>query len=546
MDVDEMQTKLATWAKDPGYRTNDVHNLVYDMDFLRRAYGNVKSNSGANTPGVDGQTAEDFAEDRMGNLKDLQEDLKSQSYSPDPVRRTYIPKGDGRERPLGIPTIRDRIVQESLRMVLEPIYESVFSDCSLGFRPNRCTLDAVKLVQGKVVQSNMMWVIDADIKGFFDNVDHRRLIQIMKDRITDEKMLSLVWKFLKAGIMEEGDFRHSRLGTPQGGIVSPVLANIYLNELDQWVKKWTELSRREHDRRRSRGKGAWNYTRYADDFLLQTSGTKARAEKMLDRLESFVEEDLDLSLSEEKTEIVHANDGFNFLGFYLERDKETGGVKKHIPRDAKRSVRNKIKEITDGDTQTSVTLKIANLNYVLRGWANYYKYAEDAAKVLSEVHNFAWHRTTHWLAEKHECSRGHLASNILEHTNPLKYEGKEMAYIVDMSATWTEPRTDKPHPYLNDENTPESELPKIPEGTEWLALGERSNGWKDQRWKALDRDNWTCQECGKDLNREIAEVHHHRPHAGYEDPEGANRLDNLESLCVDCHQEVESKRSHAV
>jgi len=490
--------------------------------------------------------AEDFAEDRTKNLKDLQEDLKSQSYSPDPVRRTYIPKGDGRERPLGIPTIRDRIVQESLRMVLEPIYESVFSDRSLGFRPNRCTLDAVKLVQGKVASSNMMWVIDADIKGFFDNVDHRRLIQIMKDRITDEKMLSLVWKFLKAGIMEEGDFRHSQLGTPQGGIVSPVLANIYLNELDQWVKKWTELSRREHTLRRAHGKGAWNYTRYADDLLLQTSGTKTRAENMLNRLESFVEEDLDLSLSEEKTEIVHANDGFNFLGFYLERDKETGGVKKHTPRDAKRSVRNKIKEITDGDTQTSVTLKIANLNYVLRGWANYYKYAEDAAKVLSEVHNFAWHRTTHWLAEKHECSRGHLASNILEHTNPLKYEGKEMVYIGDMSATWTEPRMDKPHPYLNDENKPESELPKIPEGTEWLALGERSNGWKDQRWKALDRDNWTCQECGKDLNREIAEVHHHRPHAGYEDPEGANRLDNLESLCVDCHQEVESKRSHAV
>jgi len=114
-----------------------------------------------------------------------------------------------------------------------------------------------------------------------------------------------------------------------------------------------------------------------------------------------------------------------------------------------------------------------------------------------------------------------------------------------MSATWTEPRTDKPHPYLNDENKPESELPKIPEGTEWLALGERSNGWKDQRWKALDRDNWTCQECGKDLNREIAEVHHHRPDTGYENPEESNRLDNLKSLCVDCHQEVESKRSHA-
>ena len=211
----------------------------------------------------------------------------------------------------------------------------------------------------------------------------------------------------------------------------------------------------------------------------------------------------------------------------------------------KRSVRDKIKGITDGDSQVSVRLKITNLNYVLRGWANYYKYAEDAGKVLPEVHNFAWHRITRWLAEKHECSREYLANNILECTNPLKCEGKEMAYIVDMSATWTEPRTDKSHPYLEDGDTPESELPGLPDEAEWSAFGERSNGWKDQRWKALDRDNWTCQECGKDLNREIAEVHHHRPDTGYENPEESNRLDNLKSLCVDCHQEVESKRSHA-
>lgn len=391
MDVDEMQSKLATWAKDPGFRTNDVYNLVYDMDFLRRAYGEVKSNSGASTPGVDGQTMEDFEEDLGENLQDLRRSLKSESYDPEPVRRTYIPKGDGRERPLGIPTIRDRIVQEALRMVLEPIYESVFSDRSLGFRPNRCTLDAVRLVQGKVVQSNMMWVIDADIEGFFDNVDHRRLIQIMKDRITDEKLLSLVWKFLKAGVMEEGNFQESAIGTPQGGIVSPVLANIYLNELDQWVKKWTELTRREHDLRRAHGKGAWHYARYADDFLFQTSGTKDRAKKMLGRLEDFLEEELHLTLSEKKTEIVHANDGFHFLGFYLERDKETRGVRKHVPKEAKRDVRDKVKAVTNGDTQVSSRAKIMALNYVLRGWANYYKYAEDATKVLPEIHHFAWH-----------------------------------------------------------------------------------------------------------------------------------------------------------
>ncbi len=543
MDVDEMQSKLATWAKDPGFRTNDLYNLVYDMDFLCRAYGEVKSNSGASTPGVDGQTMEDFEEDLGENLQDLRRSLKLESYDPEPVRRTYIPKGDGRERPLGIPTIRDRIVQETLRMVLEPIYESVFSDRSLGFRPNRCTLDAVRLVQGKVVQSNMMWVIDADIEGFFDNVDHRRLIQIMKDRITDEKFLSLVWKFLKAGVMEGGNFQESAIGTPQGGIVSPVLANIYLNELDQWVKKWTELTRREHDLRRAHGKGAWHYARYADDFLFQTSGTKDRAEKMLGRLEDFLEEELHLTLSEKKTEIVHANDGFHFLGFYLERDKETGGVRKQVPKEAKRDVRDKIKAATNGDTQVSSSAKVMALNYVLRGWANYYKYAEDATKVLPEMQSFAWHRLTHWLAEKHECSRKYLVENILEQTNPLKVEGLELAHIADMSTRYTEPRTDKPHPYLDGERSYEDVLP---DEARWLALQEDRDGWRDQRWKALERDEWECQECGKQLNREIAEVHHHRAHAGYDDPESANRLKNLVSLCVDCHQEIESKRTHAV
>jgi len=543
MDVDEMQTKLATWAKDPEFRTNDVYNLVYDMDFLRRAYGEVKSNSGASTPGGDGQTMEDFEEDLGENLEDLRRSLKSESYNPKPVRRTYIPKGDGRERPLGIPTIRDRIVQEALRMVLEPIYESVFSDRSFGFRPNRCTLDAVRLVQGKVVQSNMMWVIDADIEGFFDNVDHRRLIQIMKDRITDERLLSLIWKFLKAGVMEEGNFQESAIGTPQGGIVSPVLANIYLNELDQWVKKWTELTRREHDLRRAHGKGAWHYVRYADDFLFQTSGTKDRAKKMLGRLEDFLKEEHHLTLSEKKTEIVHANDGFHFLGFYLKRDKETGGVRKHVPKEAKRDVRDKIKAATDGDTQVSSRAKIMALNYVLRGWANYYKYAEDATKVLPEIHSFAWHKTTHWLAEKHECSRKYLVENILEHTDPLKAEGTELTYIADMSTWYTEPRTDKPHPYLDGERTDKDVLP---EEAGWLALQEERDGWRDQRWKALDRDNWTCQKCGKQINRETAEVHHHKPYAGYDNRQEANSLDNLISLCVDCHQEVESKRTLAV
>ncbi|MCS4044890.1 group II intron reverse transcriptase/maturase, partial [Salinibacter ruber] len=244
MDVDRMQTKLATWSQDPGWRSNDLYNLLYDRDWLHHAYGSVKSNSGARTAGVDGQTIQDFEEDLGENLESLAKELKSQSFDPKPVRRTYIPKGDDEERPLGIPTIKDRIVQEALRMVLEPIWESDFSEYSFGFRPNRRTQDAIQAAYLAISPtSKMQWVIDADVKGFFDNVDHGILCETIQDRITDRKMLHLIWDFLKSGVMEDGIFRHSTLGTPQGGIVSPVLANIYLNELDQWAKQWTNLDR---------------------------------------------------------------------------------------------------------------------------------------------------------------------------------------------------------------------------------------------------------------------------------------------------------------
>ena len=187
MNVDKMQTKLASWSQDQDFRFDDIYNLLYDEDWLRRAYSSVESNSGARTAGIDGQTMQNFEEDLGENLDSLAKELKSQSFDPKPVRRTYIPKGDDEERPLGIPTIKDRIVQEALRMVLEPIYETDFSDDSFGFRPNRSTHDAIKSVRTHIVPAGiyMPWVLDLDVKGFFDNVDHQTLEQIIQNQITD-------------------------------------------------------------------------------------------------------------------------------------------------------------------------------------------------------------------------------------------------------------------------------------------------------------------------------------------------------------------------
>jgi len=541
MYVDETQTKLAKWSQDPEFRFDNIYRFLYTREFLSRAYRNVKSNSGSRTAGIDGQTMEDFEEDLGSHLSDLRKSLKSQSYDPRPVRRTYIPKGDGRERPLGIPTIKDRIVQESLRMVLEPIYETDFSDHSFGFRPNRRTHDAIKMVRCPMQLGKMYWVIDADIKGFFDAVDHGTLGEIMQDRITDRKVLKLVWKFLKAGVMEDGVYRHSILGTPQGGIVSPLLANIYLHELDNWAKKWTEIPKAERQRRWGRGKGTWRYVRYADDFLMYTNGTKERAEEMVERVEGFVSGELNLTLSAKKTEIVHAEDGFEFLGYQFQKKPDTRGVGTTIPKEAMVDIKEKIDTATKGETDVSVRVKLKALNAVLRGWGNYYKFATDVSQDLYSIGSYAWHRVTHWLAEKYKCSRKQLRTKV-ESFAPLRINGVTLESFKRETSTYRGSPTDKDHPYLDGER---KVLDLIPKEEPWLANAEMRTGYQDQRFDALERDDWTCQKCSTDLDRENAEVHHKKALTGYDSDKDANRLSNLVSLCVKCHEHVESNRVYA-
>lgn len=428
-------------------------------------------------------------------------------------------------------------------MVLEPIYETDFSDYSFGFRPNRSTHDAIKSVWTELAYSTQGkgWVLDLDIKGYFDNVDHGTLCEILQDRITQKKVLKLIWDFLKAGIMEDGKYRHSMLGTPQGGIVSPLLANIYLNELDQWVKKWTERTKAEGVEKWKRGKGNWHYVRYADDFLLLTNGGKGRAEKMMERVEDFVSEELNLTLSEEKSDLIHAEDGLNFLGYDLKIKTETGGVQRTVPKEAKRDVIAKVRNATDGNTEVSIRAKMKAVDAVLRGWANYYKYATNAGRVFDRVQQKTWHAMTHWMAEKLECTRKELISCKLDSTNPLSMNGVSMTKIAELSDIRTESFDRHSHPYLEGNNTEWEEFP--PENP-WDANAEGRTGWRDARWEALERDDWNCQLCGRGLEGQPAHVHHKRAREGQGD-KVADRLENLESLCAECHRKVEPKREYA-
>jgi RNA-directed DNA polymerase len=218
-----MQRKLSLWAEqNKEHKFFDLYHLLYDKEWLRLAHDHVKQNAGSITAGCDGIIMTDFDENLEDNLQELAKELKAETFEPHPVRRVYIPKPNGRIRPLGIPSIRDRIVQEAMRMTLEPIYEADFSQYSFGFRPNRCTMDAMKCVIWSTTErKKYFWVLEGDISSYFDTINHKRLIKLLERRIKDEKLLRIIKKFLQAGVMEGKLFKDTKQGTPQGGIVTP-------------------------------------------------------------------------------------------------------------------------------------------------------------------------------------------------------------------------------------------------------------------------------------------------------------------------------------
>jgi len=298
MNIGEMQRKLSLKAeKDKEHRFADLYNLLYDPHWLRLAHDRVAENAGSITAGCDGFTMATFGANLEGNLDKLADELKAGTFEPYPVRRVYIPKANGKKRPLGIPSIRDRIVQEALRMVLEPIFEADFDQHSFGFRPNRRTQDAIQCVMSYTTErKKFFWIIEGDISSYFDTINHKRLIKLLRRRIRDEDILDLIWKFLRSGVMERKLFKDTLTGAPQGGILSPLLANIYLNELDTFMRdRGYGIPQEERTARRRNGLANFGYARYADDFVVMCNGSKAQAEAFKEELYEFLSQNLRLN-----------------------------------------------------------------------------------------------------------------------------------------------------------------------------------------------------------------------------------------------------------
>jgi RNA-directed DNA polymerase len=341
-----MQHKLATWAEDdPNRRFDRLFRLIADGTWLGEAARIVLASSGANTPGIDGMDKQRMQAGLAENLAGLRTDLLSGNYRPQPVKRIYIPKANGKRRPLGIPTLRDRIVQRAMLMAMEPVWESDFHRLSYGFRPERSVHHAVRTVRIQLQDSGTgtkgRWVIEGDLASYFDTVHHRLLVQCVRRRIRDERFIDLLWHILKAGHVDQGLFVASSEGVPQGGVLSPLLSNIMLHEFDAWLEaqylngkarkdRWAwnfgiQQGRPITVRENRQWKPAVAYCRYADDFVVIVKGTKAHAEAIREECRDFLEGRLKLTLNMDKSHITHVDDGFVFLGHRIIRKRGSNG-----------------------------------------------------------------------------------------------------------------------------------------------------------------------------------------------------------------------------
>ena len=517
-------------------RVRNLMDLMHQPQWIAAACDRVLQRSRGKAAGVDRVTASEFKQNLRANLEQLRLELKRGTYQPQPLRRVMIPKANGQQRGLGIPCLRDKIVQEVIRMALEPIFEAEFHDHSYGFRPNRSTHHAVLRCQ-QMMHKGFTWVIEGDVKACFDEISHKAILGCLREKVMDRRFLSLILRLLKAGVNVDGVIHPTEKGVPQGGVVSPLMSNVVLNKLD-WFLHGQGQHGNEEGYASKYGRPNVRFARYADDWcVFVTRGSKGYAERLRDRIGVFLARHCGVELSMEKTRLTHVRDGFDFLGFHLQLGIAHRGVyvpKIRVPR---RALTNGIRRLNEAmrwqPTQESGAARLVRGSAVVVGWANYYRIAHDFKRVANQLDYHAF-----WIGVKALCRRYDItaAQCIRRHGCGEASLSIGESYILkraqDTQMSW---KQTSPKPYVPGTGC-------YLDDVDWEAEVRRYES--RQRPARMDFKAWTlfrdgnrCRHCGTRVTRETSEADHIEPVSNFASYAKATHLFNLQTLCLACHKE---------
>jgi group II intron reverse transcriptase/maturase len=515
-------------------------DLMHQPQWIAAACDRVLQRSRGKAVGVDRVTAADFQKKRRTELETLRQELRHGKYQPQPLRRVMIPKANGKTRPLGIPCLRDKIVQEAIRMALEPIFEAEFHDSSYGFRPNRSAHHAIFYCR-QMMHLGFTWVIEGDVKACFDEISHKAIISCLREKVMDNKFLDLIGRLLKAGVNIDGVVHPTEKGVPQGGVASPLLANVVLNKLD-WFLHDQGLYGVAAERARNSGRPNVRFVRYADDWcVFITRGSKRYAQELRDQIQSLLHHKCGVELSLEKTHITHVRDGFDFLGFHLELGIGKDGkyvAKIKVPRKAVADVVQSLNSaMRRRPQQESAACRIVRGSAIVRGWSHYYKIGHNFSKVASLVENHAF-----WIAVKALCRKFDLTTaqclgkyarrgGISVSERCRLYKATDIKMSLDFR---------NPEPYTPGKTT---YLDDLDWEADFQMYENKRPGSMDIKVLALRRDGYRCRKCGIAVKWETSQADHIKPVSSFANFAQAHFLKNVQTLCLVCHKEKNSAQT---